>query len=164
MQKNNISLRQISLNDNLEGLEVLKNIAYDETSNNESPVPEEIDENLYKGFLFLCEEETKKEDYCFRYWILLDNKIIGYADIKNPKDEEYKTKVGNIGIVLIKEYRNKGLGLKILKLLVSKAKKEFKMDKILIVTGENNISMRRLIERIGGNLEDINEKCQYWIK
>lgn len=164
MQKSNINLKQISIDDNLDGLEVLKNIAYDETSNNESPVPKEIDENLYKGFLLLCEEETKKEDYCFRYWILLDNKIIGYADIKNPKDKEYKQKVGNIGIVLNKEYRNKGLGLYILKLLVKKAKEEFNMDKILIVTGENNISMRKLIEKVGGNLEDINEKCQYWIK
>ena len=161
MQKNNISLRQLSVNDDFEGLKVLQNIINDETSNNESPFSGNIDEELYKKFLIYSELDTKKQDYCFRYWILLDDKIIGYADIKRPFKKDIKKKIGNIGMVLIKEYRNKGYGLITLRLLIEKAKNDFNINKILIVTGKDNISMRRLCENTGFTLASIDEKCQY---
>lgn len=161
MQKNNISLRLLSVNDNLEGLKVLQNILQDETSNNESTFSCQMNEELYKKFLLYSELDKNKNSYCYRYWILLDDTIIGYADIKRPLKSNIKKRIGNIGMVLIKEYRNKGFGLITLKLLIEKAKNEFNMKKILIVTGKDNISMRKLCENTGFLLEDISDKCRY---
>ena len=163
MQKNNINLKQITLNDDLEGFNVLKEIANDETNMNESPVPKEIDEYLYKGFLKLSEDELKDDAYCFRYWITLDDKIIGYADIKNPLKSDLK-KIGNVGLIILKEYRNKGLGLQILKLLIEKAKNEFNLKNVIISTDENNLSMRKLCEKLDGELTITENKCNYNIK
>lgn len=159
-----IRLDKISKNDGLDGLEVLKEIASDEDIFGESPVPKEIDDFLYKGFLLISEAESKEdfENPCSRYWVVLNNKKIGYADIKHNLDEETSKIGGNIGLVLLKEYRNKGIGSIVLKELIDKAHNEIGLNEVLITTDENNISARRLIESLGGELSDIEEHCHYW--
>ena len=165
MQKNNIELRQISLDDDMEGLKVLQNISNDNTNMNESPVPKEIDEYLYKGFLLLSYEEANDKDSpTIRYWVTLNKKIIGYADIKKPLDDITKARIGNIGLILLKEYRNKGIGLYILKLLIEKAKNELDLNDIVISTSVDNNSMRKLCEKMNGELLFKEDKCNYVIK
>ena len=99
-----IRLEQINMNTGIDGLEVLNEIAGDDTIFGESPIPEVIDEYLYKGFLLLSEEESLDESNpIYRYFIVKDNSKIGYADINMSVSS-------NIGIVLLKKYRSMGLG------------------------------------------------------
>lgn len=159
-----IRLDKIDTSSGLDGLEILKEIANDPDIYGESPVPKEIDEFLYKGFLLISEAESMEdfENRCDRYWIVLDNKKIGYADIRHTLDEETSKIGGNIGTVLIKEYRNKGLGSIILKELISKAHNEIGLNEVLVTTDENNIPARKVIESLGGELSDIDGHCHYW--
>ena len=77
----NIKLEQIDINSGIDGLEVLKEISNDDEIYGESPVPKEINEYLYKGFLLISEEESNL-DNTYRYWVTLDDKKIGYANIR----------------------------------------------------------------------------------
>ena len=114
---------------------------------NECPTPKELDENLYKGFLLLSEEEKNYDNFCVRYQVMLDNKIIGYADIKNPKKEDLND-LGNIGIIILKEYINQGIGLITLKMLLKKAKNEFNLTNITISTSNDNVSIKQIYKKI----------------
>ena len=162
MQKNNINLRQITTKDDLQGLKVLKNILNDKEAKEESPVPEEINEYLYLGFLKLSEDESKDKLPCFRYWITLDNEIIVYYDIK----EYIKNDIlgANIGIILTKEYRNKGIGYDVMQKLINNAKNNLHIEEIIISTKKNNKSMNKLCEKLGAELINMDDECQYIIK
>lgn len=86
----NIKFDRIDTKSGMDGLVLLKEISNDQDSFGESPVPKEINEYFYRGFLLLSEEESKLDDEspCDRYWVLLDDKKIGYADIKHCLDDE----------------------------------------------------------------------------
>ena len=99
----NIKLEEIDINSGIDGLEVLKEISNDDEIYGESPVPKEINEYLYKGFLLISEEESNLDD-TYRYWVTLDDKKIGYANIRQHLDEDARRIGGNIGIVLLKKY------------------------------------------------------------
>ncbi len=154
----NINLKKIDINDGVDGLEVLKQIAI--TFEEESPIPKEIDEYLYKGFLYLAKEE---ENICQRYWIELDNKKIGYADIKYIQNDYDRKYLGNIGLIILKEYQKKGIGFIVIKLLIEKAKNEFNIDKVQIATKVDNVSAIKLCEKLGADLIDSDEKNHYVI-
>lgn len=162
MQKNNIILKQITTKDDLQGLKVLKNILSDEQAKDESPVPEEINEYLYLGFLKLSEDESKDILPCFRYWITLDNNIIGYSDIKEYIKNDILS--ANIGIILTKENRNKGIGYDVMQSLINIAKNDLNIKEITISTKKNNKSMNKLCEKLGAKLISMDDVCQYIIK
>ncbi len=145
-----LALEDINTTSGIDGLMVLQDIAHDKEIFDESPVPEEIDEYLYTGFLKLSEDE---KGVCDRYWVKLDKDIIGYSDIT------YKDEKSEIGIVLTKEYRNKGLGLETMKLLINKAK-ECNVEKVMIKTNKNNTRMRKLCLKL--NTKVVDEKDDYW--
>lgn len=161
----NIVLKPISLNDDIDGLKVLDEIVKDEEINGESPVPNCMDEYLYLGFLKLSDEEAKdNQNPCIRYWVMLDDKKIGYADIKKPKEKKEELMVGNIGLILLKEYRNKGIGIKVFKLLIEKAKNDLKIEKVLITTDKDNELMKKLCEKLNAEEYNIDDnKSHYYL-
>ena len=152
-----VSLKKMSENDQLDGLKVLQNITKENFD--ESPVPFKLDDELYQAFLLQSKEEEENNE-CIRYWVTLENKKIGYADIRPYADDNN----GNIGIILENEYQNKGIGYQTMKLLIEKAQKEYKMKKIEISTGLHNEGMIRTCEKLGAELTSIEENCKYKIK
>ena len=161
MQKNNVDLRKITLNDDLKGLDLLKEITKQENGLYSSPVPLEINEYLYTGFLKLSVDE-ENEDKCFRYWVLLDDKKVGYSDIKiENKDNK---RIGNIGLILSENSRGMKIGYEALKLLLEKAEKEVKVDTVTITTKKENIPMQKLCEKLGAILVSNEEDYNYIVK
>ena len=156
MQKNNINIRRITLNDidNLQGLEFLKDVTLNENELYSSPVPKEINEYLYLGFLKLSEDEAK-ENKNYRYWILSEETIIGYSDIKISNNS------GDIGIILSTNNRGKNIGLEAMKLILKKAKENLKLDNITITTNHKNIPMQKLCEKLGANLVSSEDDFKY---
>ena len=152
-----IRLEQINMNTGIDGLEVLNEIAGDDTIFGESPIPEVIDEYLYKGFLLLSEEESLDESNpIYRYFIVKDNSKIGYADINMSVSS-------NIGIVLLKKYRSMGLGKEVFSKLLEEAYNKG-LDDIVVATDKDNVKMRNLCTSMGGNLTDIDGQCHYTFK
>ena len=161
MQKNNVDLKKITLNDDLDGLELLKKITKQENNLYSSPVPLEINEYLYTGFLKLSVDE-ENEDKCFRYWILLNGIKVGYADIKIENNNNKR--IGNIGLILSEDVRGKKIGFESLKLLLEKAEKEVKVDTVTITTKKENIPMQKLCEKLGAILVSNEEDYNYIVK
>lgn len=152
-----IKLEKIDMNSGLDGLDVMNEIAADDTIFGESPISEVIDEYLYKGFLLLSEEESLDESNpIYRYFIVKDNSKIGYADINMSVSS-------NIGIVLLKKYRSMGLGKLVFSKLLEEAYNKG-LDDIVVATDKDNIKMRNLCTNMGAELTDIDGQCHYTFK
>ena len=95
---------------------------------------------------------------------MLDDKIIGLANIKHYLNDSLRKKGGHLGLSLAKEYRRKGIGYRVVKILIEKARDEFKIDDILLTNDPTNVASRKLCEKIGAELSDVDEHCHYWIK
>ena len=105
---------------------------------------------------------------------LSQNKISNNATKKDPQiltsfeskkyNDFLRKKGGHLGLSLAKEYRGKGLGYKTTLLLIDKARSEFGIDDILLTNEPDNIASRKLCEKLGAELTDIDEHCHYWIR
>ena len=101
---------------------------------------------------------------CTTYWVMLDDKIVGLANIKHYLNDNLRKKGGHLGLSIAKDYRRKGYGLKATKLLIEKARNEFGIGDILLTNEPNNIPSRNMCEKLGAELTDIDEHCHYWIR
>lgn len=152
-----VCLKKVTEKDQFDGLKVLQQITKENFE--ESPLPFKFNDYWYDAFLKLVKEE-EEENECIAYWVTYGKKKIGYAEIR-PNGHEI---AGNIGIILENEYQGKGMGYKAMKLLVSVAKNEYNVKDIEITTNPNNTGMRKICEKLGGELVDIDEKCHYQVK
>lgn len=162
-------LRELTENDGLDGLKYLKDIVNEEGIM-VAPAPKDIDETTYPEWLKTKADTAKginmPEGYipCTTYWVMLDDNIIGLANIKHYLNDFLRKKGGHLGLSLAKEYRGKGLGYKTTLLLIDKARSEFGIDDILLTNEPDNIASRKLCEKLGAELTDIDEHCHYWIR
>lgn len=166
---NNIILKEITENDGLEGLRYLQDIVNEEGIM-VSPAPKDIDENTYPKWLKEKSDMSKginlPEGYipCTTYWVMLNNKVIGLANIKHYLNDYLRKKGGHLGLSIAKEYRGQGLGYEVLKLLIKKAREDFCIEDILLTNDPENIASRKLCEKAGVELTDIDEHCHYWVR
>ena len=165
----NLTLKEINHNDSLEGLKFLQKLVNEEGIM-VAPAPKDISESTYGDWLQSKEDMAKginlPEGFipCTTYWVMLDDKIIGLANIKHYLNYFLRKKGGHIGLSLAKNYRNKGLGLRVTKLLIEKARNEFGIEDILLTNEPKNIASRKLCEKLGAELTDIDEHCHYWLR
>lgn len=165
----NLYLREVSYNDNVEGLLFLQELV-NEDGIMVAPAPKDIDESTYSTWLQSKEDMAKginlPEGFipCTTYWVILDDKIIGLANIKHYLNDFLRKKGGHIGLSIAKDYRGKGLGLRAAKLLIEKARSEFGIEDILFTNEPKNIVSRNMCEKLGAELTDIDEHCHYWLR
>lgn len=165
----NLYLREVSYNDNVEGLLFLQELV-NEDGIMVAPAPKDIDESTYSTWLQSKEDMAKginlPEGFipCTTYWVILDNKIIGLANIKHYLNDFLRKKGGHIGLSIAKDYRGKGLGLRAAKLLIEKVRSEFGIEDILFTNEPKNIVSRNMCEKLGAELTDIDEHCHYWLR
>ena len=117
MENNKLWLREITANDDFEGLRFLQELVNEEGIM-VAPAPKDIDENTYGTWLKSKEDMAKginlPEGFipCTTYWVILDEKIIGLANIKHYLNDYLRKKGGHIGLSIAKDYRRQGLGLR----------------------------------------------------
>ena len=168
-KKENLWLKELTENDGIEGLRYLQNIVNEEGIM-VAPAPKDIDETTYPKWLKEKADTAKginmPEGYipCTTYWVMLDDKIVGLANIKHYLNDYLRKKGGHLGLSLAKEYRGKGIGYKATKLLIEKARNDFGIEDILLTNEPENTASRKLCEKLGAELTDIDEHCHYWIK
>ena len=167
--KQELWLKEITYNDSLEGLKFLQELVNEEGIM-VAPAPKDINENTYGDWLQSKADMAKginlPEGFipCTTFWVMLDDKIIGLANIKHYLNDFLRKKGGHIGLSIAKDYRRKGLGLKTTKLLIEKARNEFGIQDILFTNEPENIASRNMCEKLGAELTDIEEHCHYWLK
>lgn len=167
--KQELWLKEITLDDSLEGLKFLQELVNEEGIM-VAPAPKDINENTYGDWLQSKSDMAKginlPEGFipCTTFWVMLDDKIIGLANIKHYLNDFLRKKGGHIGLSIAKDYRRKGLGLKTTKLLIEKARNEFGIEDILFTNEPENIASRQMCEKLGAELTDIEEHCHYWLK
>ena len=167
--KQELWLKEITPNDSLEGLKFLQELVNEEGIM-VAPAPKDINENTYGDWLKSKADMAKGINLpdgfipCTTFWVMLDDKIVGLANIKHYLNDFLRKKGGHIGLSLAKDYRKKGLGLKTTKLLIEKARNEFGIQDILFTNEPENIASRNLCEKLGAELTDIDEHCHYWLK
>ncbi|EDT85367.1 GNAT family N-acetyltransferase [Clostridium botulinum] len=118
-------------------------------SKNEFKIPLEDYENLIAS--------ANKQDNSIILLTIIENKIISIASIEST----YKNKgkhVGNLGIVINKDFWGLGLGTQIMNYLIGWAKSNGITKKINLVTNENNPIAIRLYEKFGFEKEGILKK------
>lgn len=169
MNDKKLWLRELTKNDGLEYLKYLQDIV-DEEEIMVAPAPKDIDETTYSEWLKTKADTAKginmPEGYisCTTYWVMLDDEIIGLANIKHYLNDFLRKKGGHLGLSLAKDYRGKGIGYKASKLLIEKARDEFGIGNILLTNEPDNVASRKLFAKLGAELSDINEHCHYWIR
>lgn len=90
------------------------------------------------------------------FW-LMDNEVpIGFGKIRHALTDHSRQIGGNIGYAISSEYRGKGYGFILLKMLLETADK-MKIEEKLLTVEKFNYASRKVIEKNGGKLIKENE-------
>jgi predicted acetyltransferase len=104
-----------------------------------------------------------------QFWLIDKNEYIGNVIIRHQLNDTLMHIGGHIGYSIRPTKRKMGYGTSILKLSLSEARK-LGIDKALVTCDETNLGSKKIIEKNGGILENIEEgikgkprKLRYWI-
>lgn len=105
-------------------------------------------ENLPKGYV---------PQIC--YWLISDGVPVGFGKIRVSLTESSRLEGGNLGYAIDSRKRGLGLGSKLLKLLLIKAK-ELNLEKPLVTVKKYNLASKKVAENNGGKL--MKETDEWW--
>lgn len=102
------------------------------------------------------------------YWLIDDQRVIGIVNIRHYLTPALEKRNGHIGYSIRPSEQKKGYGTELLRLALQKAK-ELGIHRALLTCDENNLGSRRIIEKNGGELQDIIEVdgdavMRFWIE
>jgi len=96
-----------------------------------------------KGFINMI----VSNDYA-QYFAIDGDKVIGWCDVI-PKSNEGFTHVGILGMGLLSEYRNQGIGSKLIEKAIEHSVKKNGIEKVELEVFESNINAIKLYEKFG---------------
>ena len=162
----NIWLKEIEEDDGQEYLDCLNELAcYSDVF--AKPIPEIITMEEFDSYkrtrikMFNGIKERPNVPKTNTYWIILDNKPIGFATLKHTAD--LNKPGGNYGCCLLKEYQNKGIGKIVSDLLSKIAYEELGIEEVIFTSKNENTQSQASIEKIGAKLVDIHDGYHYYI-
>ncbi len=98
------------------------------------------------------------------YWLLEDGNPVGYGKIRHVLTDKLRYAGGNVGYTIIGEARNRGLGKKILAMLLDQAR-AMGLEKVLITVQNHNTPSMNVILANGGKLDHMTDlRHYYWIE
>ena len=161
----NVWLKERSLDDGDEFYNVLMTLAtYKDVY--ARPVPNDLTKEEYPSFLEArvnLKKGVNIPSYAVitdTYWVMLDDKPIGYATIRHEVD--YKKPGSHFGLCLLKEYQNKGIGSMVSELLASYDYENCGIKEVIYTAKDSNIQSQRSIEHIGAVLVDVHDGYHYY--
>lgn len=103
------------------------------------------------------------------YWGFIGTELVGRLLLRHRLNERLRQTGGNLGYVVVPEYRRRGIATGMLRLALPLAS-ERGLAQVLITCDEDNTASRRVIEKCGGRLEGTSPipessliQCRYWI-
>ena len=103
------------------------------------------------------------------FWLMDGAEWLGKLTLRTTLNEQYLHSGGHIGYEIRPSRRRRGYGTILLRLGLEKAR-ERRLTRVLLTCDETNLGSRKIIERNGGQLENIVEvkdqtirKIRYWI-
>ena len=166
----NLYLKQLSVNDGIKELEFLRKVPeYENGFYNPASEEDLINETIFQAWLKRKYEESNSinlEEGCVPqtiYWVMNGDKIVGVGKLRHYLNEKLLKSGGHIGLGILSEFRDKGVGTEALKFLIREAE-TLGIENILLTNDEDNYASRKIVEKCGGVLDSIdNGKCKYWI-
>lgn len=158
-----IELRQLSLTDWPEITDMLQEIGPGENWFENAWYNEDFQEFLQKNYnnsqgIDLPEWYVPQTIYR----LYIDNKVVGYGKLRHYLTPFLLKVWGHMGYCIRPSERGKKYGNIILEEIIKEAKNKG-ISKVLLTCNEDNTASRRVIEKNGWILENIEEKCRYRI-
>lgn len=161
-------LRELSLNDGPDVLEMLREIGPGEngfTNSGHDLEPQDFPEYLKVQIDMASGIGIDLDRYVpqTRYWLYVDGRPVGVGKLRHYLNDSLMIEGGHIGYAIRPSERGKGYGTLMLRLLLERAR-EKGIAEVLVTCREDNILSRKVIERNGGVLDDVVKGgCRYWI-
>jgi len=167
----NIAVKELSVNDGIEELEMLKSFPFEENGFQRSASDEDLlNLDSFKKWLKRKEDNSKgiglKEGWVpdTTYWVLLDNKPVGVIKVRQKLNEQLMHTGGNIGYGIAPQFRGKKIMKEALKLILPIINKKYNIKKALISVDYDNIPSQRVVLSVGGEVSyEEHEKFFYWV-
>lgn len=163
-----IELRECSVNDGYEILEMLREIGRGENGFENSVY--NIRDEEFRGVIHSWIDASRgiglRPDHVPQtvYWLYADDRPVGIAKLRSYLNDRLRSHGGHIGYCIRPSERKKGYGTIILGEVLKKAS-EMKIPRALITCNDDNTASRRVIEKNGGILEKVTGgTCLYWIR
>lgn len=100
---------------------------------------------------------TNDNLYCLL--VKIDNKVVGFLGL-HRLEKVWGRHVGEVGLMVHPDFHNKGIGTRLMREIVKRAKEEgFK--RLELHTTADNVPMIRIAEKVGFRLEGIQKKRAY---
>ena len=97
------------------------------------------------------------------FWLYEDGKPVGMGKVRHLMTEALLKKGGNIGYAILPSARGRGLGKKLLALLVAESK-QLHADRLLLTIQNHNLPSIRIALANGGRIERVTADRHYiWI-
>ena len=163
-----IELRECSINDGYEILEMLREIGPGENGfeNSAYNIRDEEFCGVLQSWIDASRGIGLRPEYVPQtiYWLFSGGRPVGVVKLRSYLNENLRSHGGHIGYCIRPSERKKGYGTIILGEVLKKAA-EKKIPRALVTCNEDNTASKRVIEKNGGVFEKaINGTCLYWIR
>lgn len=163
-----VELRKLSINDEIDVYKMLQEIPKEENGlvNNANGLSYEEYKDWLKGRYKESNQTGIIDGWkvpSTAYWLYVDNTPVGLGNIRHFLTDALSKAGGHIGYSIAPEYRGKGYGNEILKLLLKEANK-IGIDKVLLTIHLDNITSKMVALANGGIITKYtNERVYIWI-
>lgn len=160
-----IQLQELSVNDGIDVYNMLQRIGPSENAFRNDVNGMNFEE--FKEWLELQHAwslgERLPEGYVkqWSYWLIVDEKPVGYGKLRERVTEKSKVVGGNIGYAVDPVARGKGYGNKLFEMLLIEASKKH-IKEIFSTIQKYNYSSKKVHEKFGGKLIDEDEVRWYF--
>ena len=163
-----LELRKLSVGDGKDVYQMLQDIPLEENGlqNNVNGLTYEA----YQDWLVKKQQESELDDIvdgwkvpATTYWLYADGVPVGFGQLRHFLTDALRKAGGHIGYGIAPQYRGKGYGKELLKLLLRKAD-EMGIDKVLVTIHlDNRASLAVALANGGAIAEQTDERFLVWI-
>ena len=161
-------LKRLSVDDGLDIYKMLQDIPGEENGLFNKANGLTYDE--YKEWLIAKQRDSEQEGIvdgwkvpCTTFWLYVNGVPVGFGSIRHFLTEALSKVGGHIGYGIAPQFRGKGYGNEILRLLLNEAKK-IGIEKVLVTVHLDNIASQAVALANGGVItERTDERILIWI-
>lgn len=162
------ALKKLTVHDGVDIYEMLQEMPADENGFLNSMAGKPFSE--FQGWLEKAAKSSEQDGIIDGWkvptttlWLYEDSTPVGYGKIRHFLTERLMEAGGNMGYAIRPSARGRGLGKKLLELLIDQSGK-LGVNKILLTIHENNVPSIRVALGCGGVMEkQVGNRCYIWI-